>query len=138
MTRTITTQTVLLYGNSLAISSIGASLQAYAGLNILTLDAALPDAAQEMNALRPDVILFDLAAAQPDFALALWQAQPHLLMIGVDLTSGKALVLSSQPARALTTQDLLQAIDDHCHCDLREAIPGDEETASPLKNSGSQ
>ena len=58
-----------------------------------------------------DVVIFDLAMAQPEFAIALWKAQPRLLLIGVDLTTGQALVLSGQPSRLLTMDDLLQVIE---------------------------
>ncbi len=105
--------TVILYGNSLALSSIGASLREQAGLRVLPVDAALPDAARQLCELHPDVILFDLATAQPDFSIALLKARPHTLLIGVDLGTGKALVLSSQTSRALTTDDLLQVIESH-------------------------
>jgi len=112
-------QTVVLFGSSLVVSSIGASLQGCSGLQVMAVDleasatAAMPSAAQRLAALRPDVVLFDLAAAQPDFAITLWKAQPDLLLIGVDLATNQALVLSGQPTRALTTEDLLQVIQRH-------------------------
>ena len=102
---------VALYGNSLVVSSIGASLQGRAGLQVSSVDAALPDAASRLGALQPDVIIFDLAVTQPEFALALWKARPRLVLIGVDLTNGHAFVLSSQSSRLLTMDDLLQMIE---------------------------
>ncbi len=102
---------VALYGNSLVVSSIGAGLQGRAGLQVSSVDATLPDAVSRLGALRPDVVIFDLAVSQPEFAIALWKAQPCLLLIGVDLTTGQALVLSSQPSRLLTMDDLLQVIE---------------------------
>lgn len=106
-------RTVVLYGNSLAVSSIGASLQGRAGLQVLPLDAALPDAAGQLSALQPDVIIFDLAATLPNDAIRLWKARPTLLLIGVDLAMRAALALAGQPARALTTDDLVQVIESH-------------------------
>ncbi len=102
---------VALYGNSLVISSIGAGLQGRAELQVCYVDATLPDAAEQLSALRPDVIIFDLAVAHPEFAIALWKAQPRLLLIGADLRTGQALVLSGQPSRLLTIDDLLQVIE---------------------------
>src|SRR5512139_1534260 len=104
-------RTVVLYGNSLVMSSIGASLQGRAGLQVLSVAATLPDAASQLGALKPDVMIFDLTMAQPEFAIALWKAQPSLLLIGVDLTTGQALVLSGQPSRLFTMDDLLQVIE---------------------------
>jgi hypothetical protein len=111
-------KTVVLFGSSLAVSSIGASLQGCAGLRVLTVNseaaaAAAHGAVQRLAALRPDVVLFDLATAPSDFAIALWKARPGTLLIGIDLLTSQALVLSGQPARAHTTEDLLQVIQSH-------------------------
>lgn len=107
------TQTVIIYGNSLVASSIGASLQGCAELQLLSLDPALPDAQQRLSAAQPDVVIFDLATEHPEVAIALWKMQPHLLLIGVDLTKDHTLVLSSQETRVLSTGDLLQVIASH-------------------------
>jgi hypothetical protein len=104
-------RTVVLYGNSLVVSSIGASLQNRADLQVVSIDATLPDAAQRLGALRSDVVIFDLATAQPEFPIELWKAKPQLLLIGVDLTTGQALVLSGQPSRLLTVDDLVHVIE---------------------------
>ncbi len=106
-----TMRKVALYGNSLVLSSIGASLHGRAELQVSCVDATLPDVASRLKVLQPDVVIFDLAMAQPEFALALWKARPRLLLIGVDLTTGQALVLSGQPSRLLTMDDLLQVIE---------------------------
>ena len=106
-----TMRKVALYGNSLVVSSIGASLQGRAGLEVKCVDATLPDAASRLTALQPDVVIFDLAVAQPEFAIALWEARPRLVLIGVNLTTGHALVLSGQSSRLLTMDDLLQVIE---------------------------
>ena len=112
-------KTVVLFGSSLAVSSIGASLESCPGLRVLAVDsqatatAGEHGAAQGLAALRPDVVLFDLATVPTDFAIALWKARPGTLLIGIDLLANQALVLSSQPARAHTTDDLLEVIQRH-------------------------
>ena len=106
-------QTVIVFGNSLLMSGIRASLQACAGLQVLTVDAEVHDAVDRVGVLRPDVVLFDLGAAQRDFAMTLWKAQPDLLLIGVDLATNQALVLSGHRTRAYTTEDLVQLIQRH-------------------------
>ena len=112
-------KTVVLFGSSLAISSVGASLQGCAGLRVLVVNseappaAAVHDVAQRLAALQPEVVLFDLATVPSDFAIALWKERPGTLLIGIDLLSSQALVLSGQSTRAHTTEDLLQVIEGH-------------------------
>jgi hypothetical protein len=108
----MTLRTVVLYGNSLGVSSIGASLQGRADLQVSSVDATAPEVMDRLRALQPDVVIFDLAAARPEFAITLWKAQPRLLLIGVDLLTHQALMLSSQPSRLLTLDDLLHVIEE--------------------------
>ncbi len=96
-------RTVALYGNSLAVASFAASLEGRADLRVVPVE--------QLGATQPDVVIFDDAAAQRDFVLALCQAQPQLLVIGVDLATGQALVLSAQTSRMLTPDDLVGVIE---------------------------
>ena len=102
--------TVALYGNSLVLASIGARIQRGTGLQPVTIDPALPAAIETLRALQPDVVLLDLGTAQPDPFMALWKARPDLLLIGVDLGTDRMLIFSGQPARALTAEDLIDAL----------------------------
>lgn len=105
--------TVALYGNSLVLAGIGAQLERRTGLQPLTIDAALPGAIERLSALRPDVVLLDLGTTQPDPVMALWKARPELLLIGVDLDADRMLILSGQPARALTAEELIEKLAPH-------------------------
>ncbi|HNS52858.1 MAG TPA: hypothetical protein PKO09_16965 [Anaerolineae bacterium] len=125
-------KTVVLFGSSLAVSSIGASLQGCAGLRVLAVDGAAHGAAQRLGALRPDVVLFDLAAVPSDFAIDLWKAQPGTLLIGMDLLAGKALVLSGRPTLARTTGDLLGLIRRHKGGDAGTRGRRDEERVTKV------
>ncbi len=109
----VTMPTVALYGHSVVLSSIGARIEHRMGLQLMTVDAALPGAAQRLSTLQPDVVVVDLGEAQADSAIALWKAQPHLLLIGVDLAEDRMLVLSGQPARELTADEPVQVIEGH-------------------------
>jgi hypothetical protein len=98
-------RTVALYGDSVVLSSIAASLERCAGLWVVR--------SESVGDLKPDVAIFDLAAGQPDIALALWKAQPNLMVIGVDLSADKALVLSGKESLVLTLEDLVNVIEGH-------------------------
>lgn len=104
-------RTVALYGNSLVLSSVGASLNGCAGLQVVAIDPAQSGAVERMLTLRPDVIVFDTDVANPDSAIVLWKAQPSVLLIGVDLATDRVLVLSGQSSQLLTRGDLLDVIE---------------------------
>jgi hypothetical protein len=106
-------RTVVIYGNSLVVSSIGASLSGCPDMKVLSVDPAAPNAEEQLSAAQPDVIIFDLLVNQADFSIHLWKRRPQLLLIGVDLSRGQALVLSNQPARMFTTADLLDVIESN-------------------------
>ena len=103
-------QRVILYGRSLILSATAASLQRYPRLEVILLSPPLPTV-QELCALCPQVVIFDLGSVPPEFPFSLLHEQPDLLVIGMDAAGDRLLVLSGQQARSLTTDDLLQMIE---------------------------
>ena len=101
---------VALYGNSLVLASIGERIARYTELQPVTIDAAEPCAIEKLSALQPDVILLDLLTTSPDSVMAIWRAHPEVELIGLDLGADRMLVLSGQPARALTAEDLMRTL----------------------------
>src|SRR5512139_2694672 len=99
-------QRVVLYGNSLVLASLGASLKTYPGIELICLEAQPPAVAQQLWALCPTVVILDLGAVPPDLPFSLLREQPDLLLIGMDAAGDKLLVLSGQQAHSLTTDDL--------------------------------
>jgi hypothetical protein len=102
--------TVALYGNSLVLASVGSQIARHTGLQPVTIDATLPGAFEKLSAIQPDVVVLDLGTAEPDPVTSLWKARPELLLIGVDLGADRMLILSGEPARALTAEDLIQTL----------------------------
>ena len=100
---------VVLYGNSLALSGVGASLEAHPGLRLVRVDAK-GASAEALGDLEPDVVVFDLATARPD-VVELWTRDRPVLPIGVDLLKHQVVVFSGESARAATTDDLLRIIE---------------------------
>ena len=100
---------VVLYGKSLLLGTVGASLQGYSDLALLPLALPLP-APREIAALAPDVVILDVAATPPETALGLLQACPCLRVIGIDPNSDQMLLWSGEHTRVLSMQDLVQAI----------------------------
>ena len=101
---------IVLYGNTLSLAAIGAGLDVQPGCTVTQVDSAARDAAERLRSLRPDVLLFNLCAAQPDAVISLLQETPDLLLIGVDLLNHRALVMSGKQPALLTTGDLMALI----------------------------
>jgi hypothetical protein len=104
-------RTVVLYGSNLVMSTIGASLQQKSHILVSQMEGLLCDNLEKLNAAPPDVILFDLASGQPDFAIPLLRKHPTIVLIGVDLTSNRMLVLSGEQSRLLTADDLVKVVE---------------------------
>ncbi len=101
---------VVLYGNSLVVSTTGASLDECAGLEVVRVEAGRPDAAELIRGRRPCAVLFDLAAFLPGPVVSLLREQPDLLLVGLNPSSDELLVLSVKPQPALSLADLVEVI----------------------------
>jgi hypothetical protein len=100
---------VLLYGRSVLLGTLRASFERYPDLEVVSLSPPFPSS-QELNALAPDAILFDVETAHPEAAFALLGTRPGLLLIGIDPSANQALLWSGRHLRELSTQDLVQVI----------------------------
>jgi hypothetical protein len=104
-------RTVVLYGPSLSIAAIGAGLACRAGWQVIPVEPTSPTATECLRQLRPDVILFDMTAVQPQTTISLMQECPGLLVVGVDLANHQTLVLCSDQPKLFTTDDFVRLID---------------------------
>ena len=73
-------RTLVLYGASLSVAAIGAGLAGKPGWQVIPLDSVSPAATRRLCRLRPDVVLFDLAAAQPEAAIPLLKELPDVVV----------------------------------------------------------
>jgi hypothetical protein len=111
-----TIRRIVLYGKSLVVSAIGASLQACADLELVHVDprpaeaAGLGEAAERLAALKPVAIVFDQTTTGPDLVGALLRDQPELILIGVDPSSDRVLVLSGRQERPVSAGELARLI----------------------------
>ncbi len=101
------TQNILLHGNSIFLVGLAAWLQTQPGLTVrrqLPGDALLPADAS-------DVVIVAIHETPVREALALFEGQAHLIIIGVDDRLGTATVLSGQVHRLQTFGDVLHCLD---------------------------
>ena len=95
-----------LYGRSLIIASVGHRFYASGRFLLLTIDAA-----DTLAAVFPDVLMVDLAELDSAAALALLTDRPELLIVGLDGSGARLLVLGGNQARTLSTDDLVGLIE---------------------------
>ena len=103
-------RTVAVYGNSLFIAGIEASLKTQPELQVMRIAGDDSDMAEPLTEACPDVIVFDLSATRPLISFSFLVEHPQVLFIGLDLASDRGFVFSGQYSQVSTTDNLLQLI----------------------------
>lgn len=101
---------VVVYGHSLNMAGIVASLKADPTLEVLCVDIDSPKTLQSVDENDITAIVFDLGDPPPRLNITLLRDLPGLLLIGVDPSRDEMLVLSSHPEQALTVADLVKVL----------------------------
>jgi hypothetical protein len=102
---------ILLYGNSVVLGTIGASLNCFSEYEVVTLK--LPQ--KESIWLGPAIIgilIFDSQRTQPEEVMCFLRANSALLLIGIDPDVNQVQLWSGRQIRELSTQGLLKLIND--------------------------
>lgn len=100
---------VILYGNSLILEGVRASLSTCADIQIRQLDLRQESALKKIQEWSPSVLIFDLDAARVDIQLGLLQ-QPGVVLVGISAETQQALVWSGRQIALAAAADLLCAI----------------------------
>lgn len=101
---------VALYGKSLVMGDIAASLAHQPDITLYSVNGRGPALAAQLINLHPDVLIFDLAAGCPDDIWPWLLAQPRCLLLGIDINRQEVCQWRGQHTRAVTMQDLVQTI----------------------------
>lgn len=100
---------VALYGRSLMLAGVGQRLARQAHLRVVTVDGPTPDHA--LGSLAPDVLVVDLGTVPVDSAVALLRDRPDLLLVGLEASGARLLVLSGEQAGSFGTDDLVALVE---------------------------
>lgn len=100
-----------LFGESLLIEGLEASLKDREGVEIVRLDTSRPTAVQVLDKLSPDIIVFDLAPSQLSCVFTFLQTHTDVILIGLDIDHDQALFLSGEWRMLPTVADLMQVIE---------------------------
>ncbi len=102
---------IFLYGNSVILGTMGASLRRSSLWEVTTLSPPWPNR-EELHALEPDVIIYDIEAEQPEAAFSLLKVSPGLLLIALNPDGNIVHMWSGKQMRELSTQGLLEVINE--------------------------
>jgi hypothetical protein len=103
--------TVAVCGCNLMMSAIGAILQKRPDLQMQQLQKWPMEGMEILNTAPPEVILFDLAVALPDFTLSILQNNPQTKLVGIDMAGHQMLVISGVQSRLRTVDDLVELLN---------------------------
>ncbi len=116
-------QRVILYGDSVILAAMQASLSGFPNLEVISLEQSPSSLMEGWCDLHLAAVVFDLASVSPDFPLVLLQ-QANLLLIGINPETHQAHVWSGQQQSELSMQDLVQVI--HKKILMTRIFKGDE------------
>lgn len=98
-----------MYGDSLILAGVRASLEHCPDLQVVSLDPSLDTPIDAVRACCPATFIFDMDAVEPHFQLSLLQ-QPGLLLVGIDPETHQAVVWSGREEAAVVAADLINLI----------------------------
>jgi hypothetical protein len=104
---------IVLYGDSLLMDTIEASLEASQDLGVMRIHATVTDVGGRLKSLCPDLIIIDLNAPHSQQVIPFLWDHPGIPMLGLDITSGRVLALSSEPHLVHSVSDLAELVEKH-------------------------
>jgi hypothetical protein len=103
-------QLVALFGDSLIIDTVEASLQKKEELGIVRIQNGVNDVAERLKAVCPDLIILDSNDPNAQFLLAFFLEQANVPLLCLDASCKTVVALSCQHYTARTTNDLTHVI----------------------------
>lgn len=105
---------ILLYGNSLVLDGIATSLLAQRQFEVVRLPQPLLTTS-DVEALAPDVIIFDAETPGSARVFSALEGRPHLLLLGVSPDKNIVRLWSGQEHRELSIRGLAALIEADPH-----------------------
>jgi hypothetical protein len=102
-------QRIFLYGNSVILGSIGASLRRCSQFDVTTIATPLQEALS-FDAPKPDILLFDLEAPYTEDVFFLMKTKPELLLIGISPSINFVQVCHCQQIEGISMHGLIELI----------------------------
>ena len=120
---------VVVLGDSLLTEGVAVSLANCCDLSLIRIDSDVFDIWQ-INALNPNVIVFDLEIPHSPLIFSLLKEKPGILLLGLDLECNRVIVLNSRQHFTQTMHDLCQIVEAETGAAVRLSLS--EELAESL------
>lgn len=101
-------QRVIIYGDSLILAGIRATLKTHPSIEVISMDTSGDDLADRLRTLQPVAVVFDLGSIHPSVSAMLQLSD--LALIGIDPERSQALVWSRRCEATAATTDLVNLI----------------------------
>lgn len=92
------------------MAGLEAAFRDWDGLETVWVDVHVPDLKERLDAVCPDVIVLDLNDLCSEYALLILREYPGTPVIGVDLKTNSATVISSRKYETSTASDLAEVL----------------------------
>jgi hypothetical protein len=104
---------VALYGSSLLIDIVEASLGNNKELGVVRVEGPSSSAVEHLKSLHPDLIVVDSSEPDSQFVLSFFKDRAGVPLLCLDPNCNKAMILSCQHYTSLTTSDLTDLVQSH-------------------------
>jgi DNA-binding NarL/FixJ family response regulator len=104
---------VVLYGDTLLIDGVEASLADRNGLDVVRVDTTIANVGQHLKTIAPDLVIFDLDTPTAELSkliVPLLQKQPSVPFICLDAQHSEVVTLACEQYTAHSTNDLVDII----------------------------
>lgn len=117
---------VVLFGDSLLMDGVEASLNATQELGVMRIQSTDHDVhniRECLRSLQPDLVIFDWDTPQAQLIVSVLRDRPGITLLGLDVNSRKVIVVSSHQYTPLAASDLIQVIQTYHPHRVREVDP---------------
>lgn len=101
---------IVLFGDSLLMDTVEASLGENPELGVMRIHTNVPDVGERLKSIQAHLIIFDWDAPHCQFVLPFLREQSGTLLLGLDVTCSKAIMLCSQEHTIFTADELTELI----------------------------
>jgi hypothetical protein len=105
-------RTVFLFGQSMLLSLVANSLAQSKNLRVMHA-TNWEEVESLVSECTPDVLIYDPVSASESHILPLLFKNPHLLLIGLDVETNRAVLLTGKESRTLTLERVKEIIESN-------------------------